>query len=30
MDEGHELESLSVARVSLEDVYLSLTDGDRQ
>jgi ABC-2 type transport system ATP-binding protein len=29
LDEGHELESLSVARVSLEDVYLSLTDGDR-
>lgn len=25
--EGHELESLSVSRVSLEDVYLSLTDG---
>jgi ABC-2 type transport system ATP-binding protein len=27
MAEGHELESLSVTRVSLEDVYLSLTDG---
>ncbi|HSP27064.1 MAG TPA: ABC transporter ATP-binding protein [Ilumatobacteraceae bacterium] len=25
--EGHELESLSVTRVSLEDVYLSLTDS---
>jgi ABC-2 type transport system ATP-binding protein len=27
VDEGYELESLSVSRVSLEDVYLSLTDG---
>lgn len=27
VDEGVELESLSVTRVSLEDVYLSLTDG---
>jgi ABC-2 type transport system ATP-binding protein len=27
VEEGHELESLSVTRVSLEDVYLSLTDG---
>jgi ABC-2 type transport system ATP-binding protein len=29
LGEGHELESLSVTRVSLEDVYLSLTDGQR-
>jgi ABC-2 type transport system ATP-binding protein len=29
VEEGHELESLSVTRVSLEDVYLSLTDGQR-
>jgi hypothetical protein len=27
VDAGVELESLSVSRVSLEDVYLSLTDG---
>ena len=27
LEEGHELESLSVTRVSLEDVYLSLTDS---
>jgi ABC-2 type transport system ATP-binding protein len=27
VEKGHELESLSVTRVSLEDVYLSLTDG---
>jgi len=27
LDAGHELESLSVARISLEDVYLSLTDS---
>ena len=26
LEEGHELETLSVSRVSLEDVYLSLTD----
>jgi len=30
LDERLELESLSVARVSLEDVYLSLTDGAAQ
>jgi ABC-2 type transport system ATP-binding protein len=30
LEEGHELESLSVARVSLEDVYLSLTEGEGQ
>jgi ABC-2 type transport system ATP-binding protein len=30
LDEHLELESLSVARVSLEDVYLSLTDGAAQ
>jgi ABC-2 type transport system ATP-binding protein len=29
LGEGHELESLSVTRVSLEDVYLSLTDRQR-
>jgi ABC-2 type transport system ATP-binding protein len=27
LERGVELESLSVSRVSLEDVYLSLTDG---
>jgi ABC-2 type transport system ATP-binding protein len=27
LEEGHELESLSVTRISLEDVYLSLTDS---
>jgi ABC-2 type transport system ATP-binding protein len=30
VDAGVELESLSVSRVSLEDVYLALTDGDHQ
>ena len=30
LESGVELESLSVSRVSLEDVYLALTDGDQQ
>ena len=29
LDQGHALVGLSVARVSLEDTYLSLTRGDR-